>query len=222
MTVARASFCGVVFDFDGTLLDSMPLVLEGMAMAVSPYRPKPAPTEVMASLGGPSEACLRRLLGGPMHLADALATYQRYFEGHEEMTRLFPGARELLRDLHAAGIRLALWTGRERSLTMRRLRDLGLDHVFAPVVCGDDLTSHKPDPEGLLQVFSRWGTAPAEGLFVGDSDQDLQAAKSAGVPLVAIRHGRAIDPELLAHPVLVAETPPEAYAWLRGTLLGAG
>ena len=213
------NYRGVVFDLDGTLLDSMPLVQEGLALAVAPFRPRPNHTEVMSSLGGPSEACLRRLLGGTMHLTAALATYTRFLADHEELTRLFRGARKLVLELQTAGIPLGIWTGRERSMTEARLRALALQDCFDALVCGDDLASHKPDPAGLLQIVRRWGLRPVDVLFVGDSDQDFAGARAAGVPLVAIHHDRAIAPELLQHPVAVVATPTGAFTWIRAAVL---
>jgi phosphoglycolate phosphatase-like HAD superfamily hydrolase len=211
---------GVVFDLDGTLLDSMPLVQEGMALAVEPFRPRPDRTEVMGSLGGPSAACLLRLLGGRAHLAAALAAYRRFLAEHESSARLFRGARRLVREMHFAGIPLGIWTGRERRMTEVRLRALSLMDCFAIWICGDDLDSHKPDPEGLLRIVRHWGLPPAEVLFVGDSDQDLAGARAAGVPMVAIHQDRTSAPELLKHPIAVVATPPEAFAWIRTAVLG--
>jgi phosphoglycolate phosphatase/pyrophosphatase PpaX len=211
---------GVVFDMDGTLLDSMPLVVRGLAMAVEPFRPRPDRREIMASLGGPSEACLRRLLGGETHVAAALARHAEFLGRHEGTAQLFPGARKLVEDLHQAGIQLGIWTGRERSMAVARLGALALEHCFSVLVCGDDLASHKPDPEGLLRILAQWRLAPGAALFVGDSDQDLAGARAAGVPMVAIRQDREVAPELLKHPVAVVETPPQAYAWVRAAVLG--
>jgi pyrophosphatase PpaX len=214
------SYRGVVFDLDGTLLDSMPLVLEGMAMVVTPYRARPSRIELMDSLGGPSSACLQRLLGGRKHLAAALVAYTRFFAEHDKSTRLFRGARRLVLELHSAGVPLGLWTGRERSLTEVRLRSLELIDCFDVLVCGDDLDSHKPDPEGLLRIVRRWDLPRAAVLFVGDSDQDFAGARAAGVPLMAVHHDRKIAPGLLEHPIASVATPPEAFAWIRTAVLG--
>jgi HAD superfamily hydrolase (TIGR01509 family) len=213
-------FRGVVFDLDGTLLDSMPLVQEGMALAVSPFRPRPDRTEVMSSLGGPSAACLLRLLGGQTHLAAAQAAYAKFLAEHEDSARLFGGARRLVRALHAAEIPLGIWTGRERNLAEVRLRALALMDCFEVLICGDDLGSHKPDPEGLLWIVRHWGLPPAAVLFVGDSDQDLAGARAAEVPMVAIRQDRSSGPEPRHHPVVVVATPQEAFAWIRTAVLG--
>jgi pyrophosphatase PpaX len=219
MSSRPSNYRGVVFDFDGTLLDSMPLVLEGMAMIVEQFRPRPDRAEVLESLGGPSAACLLRLLGGREHLAAALRAYTRFFTEHDESTRLFRGARKLLRELHSTEIPLGLWTGRDRNLTEVRLRALALMDCFDVLICGDDLDSYKPDPEGLLRIVRRWGLPPAEVLFVGDADQDFAGANAAGVPFVAIRHDRAIAPELLKHAVAIVNTPTEAFTWIRAAVL---
>jgi HAD superfamily hydrolase (TIGR01509 family) len=220
MNRSASPFGGVVFDLDGTLLDSMPLVLKGLARVVAPYRPRPDAREVMANLGGPSEACVRRLLGGETHVAEALAAYLKFLAEHEDTTRLFPGARELVEDLRAAGVLLGLWTGRERSATEVRLRAVALEGVFEAMVCGDDLTSHKPDPEGLQRILEQWRLAPEAVLFVGDSDQDLEGARAAGVAMVAIHHDRTFPPDLLDHSVALVATPAEAYASVRAAVLG--
>jgi phosphoglycolate phosphatase-like HAD superfamily hydrolase len=108
-----------------------------------------------------------------------------------------------------------MWTGRERGSTVERLRGLSWERGFDPVVCGDDLPSHKPDPEGLLKIVRSWQLAPAQVIFVGDSDQDLAGGRAAGVPTVAIDHGRRIASGLLCHTLAVAPNPPAAYAWVR-------
>ncbi|HUJ42200.1 MAG TPA: HAD-IA family hydrolase [Opitutaceae bacterium] len=222
MSGRRPKYRGVVFDLDGTLVDTMGSVLEGLAAAVEPFRPRPGRAEVLRSLGGPSDECLLRLLGGRTHLTAALRTYRRSQAAAERSLALFRGARTLLRELRAAGYPLGLWTGRERHMTEDRLRALALARQFDLVVCGDDLPSHKPDPEGLLRIVQRWDLHPSRVLFVGDSAQDFAGAQAAGVPLVAIDHDGVIAPARRQHPVAVVATPAAAFAWVRGALLAAG
>ena len=209
-----------MFDLDGTLVDTMPYVLEGLATVVEPYRTRPTPEEVMSSLGGPSEACVRRLLGGPRNVPAALAAYFEFLRQNDRVVRPFRGARTLLRLLRGADVRVGLWTGRERGSTLERLRELSWARAFDPVVCGDDLPSHKPDPAGLLQIVRSWRLAPARVVFVGDSDQDFAGGHAAGVPTVAIDHGRRIASEFLRHTVAAAPTPAAAYACVRKLVLG--
>jgi HAD superfamily hydrolase (TIGR01549 family) len=219
MSCGAPRFGGVVFDLDGTLIDTMPFVLEGLATAVAPYRPRPTPDEVMSSLGGPSDVCVRRLLGGTRHLAAALAAYLEFLRQNDHVALPFRGAGTLLKRLQAASVRVGLWTGRERNSTLARLRALSWEHGFDPVICGDDLPSHKPDPEGLLSIVRSWRLAPPQVVFVGDSDQDLAGGRAAGVPMVAIHPGRQIAAGLRWHPRAVAPDPPAAYAWVRKLVL---
>ncbi len=219
MTQRASRIRGVVFDLDGTLIDSMPFVIEGLATVVSPYRRRPSPDEVMEKLGGPSDACVRRLLGGRKHLAAALARYLDFLQQNENRMRPFRGARPLVRDLQAGRIRLGIWTGRERGSTLVRLQALSWEGSFDPIVCGDDLATHKPDPEGLRRILRSWRLRPDEAVFVGDSDQDLAGGRAAGVPTVIIHHGRHIAAGLLRHPLKVAARPAEAYAFVRKLVL---
>jgi phosphoglycolate phosphatase/pyrophosphatase PpaX len=177
------------------------------------------PEEVMSGLGGPSDACIRRLLGGPRHVAAALAAYLKYLRLNDHVVRPFRGARTLFKQLRAASIPVGLWTGRERGSALERLRALSWERCFDPVVCGDDLSSHKPHPEGLLNIVRSWRLAPSQVILVGDSDQDLEGGCAAGVPTVLIDHGRQIAPELLKHPLAAVPTPTAAYALVRKLVL---
>jgi HAD superfamily hydrolase (TIGR01509 family) len=219
MSRGLPGYGGVVFDLDGTLIDTMPFVIDGLATAVSPYRPRPTPDEVMRCLGGPSDACVRRLLGGTRHLAAALAAYLEFLGRHEHEARPFRGARTLLRRLRSASVPVGIWTGRERDSTLARLLALSWERCFDVVVCGDDLTSHKPDPAGLLKIVRRWHLAPGEVLFVGDSDQDIEGGCAAGVPMLAIGRGGQTSPGSLGRPLAVVPDPPSAYAWVREKVL---
>jgi HAD superfamily hydrolase (TIGR01509 family) len=219
MNCSAPRFEGVVFDLDGTLVDTMSFVLEGLATAVTPYRARPTPEEVMSRLGGPSDACVRRLLGGDRHVTEALAAYLEFLRLNDHVAQPFRGAGTLLNRLRAASVRVGLWTGRERSSTLERLQLLSWETCFDPVVCGDDLPSHKPDPEGLLKIVRTWKLAPAQVLFVGDSDQDLAGGGAAAVPTVVIDNGRQIAPELLQQAFAVVPNPPAAYARVQESVL---
>jgi len=210
---------GVVFDLDGTLVDSMPIVVAGLTAAVAPYRRRPSPAAVLAALGGPSDACVRRLLGSRRHLPAALAAYLGYLDRHEGRIRPFRGAPRLLADLRAAGIPRGIWTGRERRSTLARLRALAWESEFDALVCGDDLRSHKPDPAGLLRIVRRWRCRPAEVVFVGDSDQDLAGGVAAGATVIAISNGRRLAAGLARRAAAVVATPAEAYARVRALVL---
>ena len=110
-----------IFDLDGTIVDSMPFVIEAFVHAVEPYRATPTTDEVLAQLGGPLETCLRNLLGRQAlkSLPAAKERLYAYEHGQESKLRPFQGARELLTLLKNEGVRLGIWTGRDRWSAVR-------------------------------------------------------------------------------------------------------
>jgi pyrophosphatase PpaX len=202
-----------VFDLDGTLVDSMPFVISAFIHAVEPYRPKPDAAEVLACLGGPLDPCLRNLLGPKAadHLAEARERLITFEDGKEADLPPFPGARELLASLKDRGVKLGVWTGRNRWSTERILSIHGLAGFFAAVVCGDDLPNHKPDPAGLIHAVKTLGVTPREVVFVGDADVDILAGHAAGIHTIFMHHGRAAPAHIHSKASEVFATPEETY-----------
>jgi HAD superfamily hydrolase (TIGR01509 family) len=133
---------------------------------------------------------------------------------HQENTHLirpFDGARPLLDRLRSQ-VKLAIWTGRDRGSAERLLVEYELDSLFSVVVCGDDLPTHKPDPEGLQEIMQRLGVGAAETIFVGDADVDVLGGVAAGVPTILIQHGRDVDPAIDARAWRRVDTPVAALA----------
>jgi phosphoglycolate phosphatase len=102
---------------------------------------------------------------------------------------LYPGAAELLEALRAADVRLALITNKPERFLPELLGEKGLTDSFDWLVGGDTLPTQKPDPGALLWVLQQAGVAADQALFVGDSRNDVSAAKAAGVPVVAVTYG---------------------------------
>lgn len=181
----------VVFDLDGTLVDSLPLVLNAIAHALEPFGARPS-SEIFAKLGGPPERFLPTLLNDARHTAEAMSRMDRFHRENRQLIRPFAGAATMLAQCRAAGLALAIWTGRDRESGTLLLREHALDHHFATVVFGDDLPTHKPDPAGLHEILRRLKVSAAETLYVGDADVDVLGGVGAGVDMVLIEHGRAI------------------------------
>lgn len=215
MNIARGRRA-VVFDLDGTLIDSLPLVLAAITHAIEPFGGR-ATHEIFASLGGPPERFLSNLVGDARHVPAALARLESYHRENAHLMRPYEGAVATLEQLHATGISLALWTGRDRVSTDELLRENRMDGFFSAVVCGDDLASHKPDPEGLQAVLQRVGVAPAEALFVGDADVDVLGGAAAGVDTLLIRSGDVVE-AVRARCWDVVVSPQEAFARVLGLL----
>lgn len=203
----------VVFDLDGTLVDSMPLVLRAYAYALAPYRPEMGDAEILALLGGPPERFFTDVLG-EAQAAAALARLEAFGAANWQLIESFAGMAETIAELgrHAA---VGLWTGRDRVSTEWLLRTHGIAGLVRAGVCGDDLPSHKPDPAGLREVLRQLGVAPAEAVFAGDADVDILAGTAAGVRTILIEHGRAVPEEIRAQAWRRFDRPAQAYAFLR-------
>lgn len=210
-TVGRRE--AVVFDLDGTLVDSLPLVLRAFSHALEPFGPRPT-MDLFAQLGGPPERIFANLLGGERHVPAALERLDDFNRDHHHLIRPFDGVHLFLDELRGRGRTLAIWTGRDRETTLELLQVHRLDGYFSAVVCGDDFGTHKPDPEGLREVLRQVGRAPAEALFVGDADVDVLGGVACGVDTVLIRHAREVAPTVQAQAWRTVVSPYEAYELL--------
>jgi HAD superfamily hydrolase (TIGR01509 family) len=211
VTVRSAVPRAVVFDLDGTLLDSLPLVLAAIGHALEPFGFVPT-MDIFARLGGPPAKFLPDLLPDPRHTPEAMARMEDFHRKNTRMIRPFAGAAELLEALREREVQAAVWTGRDRASTERLLAEHALDRHLGAVVCGDDFPTHKPDPEGLREILRRLEIAPGEALFVGDADVDVLGGADCGVETILIRHTRAVAPEISARAWRAVSAPADAYA----------
>lgn len=205
----------VVFDLDGTLVDSMPLVLRAYAHALAPFAPELTAEEILALLGGPPERFFSTVVSNPQDAAAALERLSAYSLEHWRTIQAFEGMVALLQALRAASLAVGVWTGRDRRSTEVLLREHGVAALVDAWVCGDDLPSHKPDPAGLEATLGELGAAREDAWFVGDADVDVLAGAALGVRTLLITHGREAAPEVRAKAWKVVATPAEAYALLR-------
>lgn len=192
----------LVFDLDGTLVETaadLHLILTevmGEAGLVAP--PLPA---VRGMIGDGAKVLIERALaaiGAPAEPALVERLFARFRERYaEEPCRLsepYPGAAELLGSLQGQGIRLGLCTNKPHEATTGLLEALGLARFFDSAIGGDRLPSRKPDPGHLLAVLGELGTRPEAAAMVGDSRNDLLAARGAGLPCVLVSFGYTVVP----------------------------
>jgi pyrophosphatase PpaX len=206
----RAQTQTVVFDLDGTLVDSLPLVLRAFSHALEPFAPQPT-MAIFASLGGPPERIFPKLLGGDRHLPAAMERLAAFNRDNHHLIEPFTGVNLVLEQLRMRGVSLAVWTGRDRETTDWLLQEHQLARFFATVVCGDDFPSHKPDPEGLREILKRLGATAASTLLVGDADVDVQGGAACEVDTVLINHGREVEADVLSKSWRTVASPFEAY-----------
>lgn len=186
----------VTIDLDGTLLDTIPdLAAAANAMLAELGR---APLEVatVASYVGNGipmlvERCLRRS-GAPSaaDLDHAVGVFRRHyaiFNGHA--TVIYPGVREGLEAMRALGLPLGCVTNKAAAFSEPLLQKFGLRACFSIVVSGDTLPEKKPHPLPLLHIFEHFGVAPADALHIGDSINDVQAARAAGCRVFVVPYG---------------------------------
>ena len=192
-----ASFA-VLFDLDGTLVDSIELLVRSMEHAFGDRERRPPVAEWVAAIGTPLDAMLRRWAADDADVAHLRARYREYqFAHHDAMTTAYPGAVETVRALHAAGHPLGLVTAKLEVGARRALALIGVEACFTAVVGMDATAKHKPEPEPVWHALSLLGDVPpSRALFVGDSTHDMRAGRAAGVRTAAALWGPSAREQL--------------------------
>ncbi len=194
----------LVFDLDGTLVDTAPDLCGAMNAVLALHGRKPVPiAEVRSMVGRGARKLIERgfeFTGTPVEgaqldgLFDAFLTHYAIHIADESVP--FPGAPEAIAALKAQGHRLGICTNKPERLSRALLDALGLSPDFGAVVGADTLPVRKPDPRHLLETVARLGGDPRRAIMIGDSEVDAETAKAAGIPLVIFTFGyTAFDPK---------------------------
>jgi pyrophosphatase PpaX len=186
-----ARYRGILFDLDGTLVDSLELILSSYRHTMSVHLGHVPPDEAwLRTMGKPLRVQLEAFAESPDQLEAMFATYIEHNEAHHErLIRPFPGMREAVVALRRAGYRLGVVTSKIREHAIRELRSCGLDGLFHGLVSATDVGRPKPDPQPVLMGLQAIGTTADATLMVGDSLYDLQAARAAAVDSAAALWG---------------------------------
>src|SRR5688500_3261113 len=176
----------VIFDLDGTLADTFPLIVAAWNAAVTPHTGITySDADVIARFGIPDPFMIRRDLPGDAgELADQV--YHSFYEReHAALVKPFAGVNEMLAALRQRGVPMGLMPGKGRRTARMTVDALGWRQTFAAIVTGEDVKEQKPRPEGPLMAAKMLGVQPEHCAFVGDSPADIGAGQAAGMVAVA-------------------------------------
>jgi phosphoglycolate phosphatase len=200
----------LVFDLDGTLVDSVPDLRAAVnEMLRERGRPPLSPSEVKRMVGDGAPALVAHALAAsgadPAGAGDALARFLEIYEANAvQLSRPYPGVRETLTALRRRGYRAAVCTNKPQRATMAVIEGLGFLPLFDGVAGGDHFAVKKPDPGHLLGLIGELGASVTATAMIGDNENDAAVAHAAGVPLVLMRYGYArVAPESLAADALL-------------------
>lgn len=208
----------LVFDWDGTLMDSTAVIVASLQAACRDLElPIPSDERAQHIIGLGLYDAMAHVLPGvdPAAYPRVVECYGNHFRQRDPATPLFPGAEETLRTLKAQGYLLAVATGKSRRGLDRVLETTGLNDVFHATRCGEESGS-KPHPGMLNDLIDVLGASAAATLMIGDTTHDLQMAINAGVARVAAAYGAHPREQLLAlNPLACFDQPQELWQWLR-------
>ncbi len=192
-------FQAVLFDVDGTLVDSREFVLGAMEHALRTHQlPVPARVALAATIGPPLEECYRKFVPD----ADLRALCEAHRAWQRERLKLvvpFPHTLATLETLRSFHVRLAAVTSRSRVSSLGSLDGAGLSGLLEVTISAEDAPRTKPDPDPLLLALERLGVNAAEAVMIGDTLADIQAGKAAGMKTIAALYGFA-GPSLQSAP----------------------
>ena len=187
-------YAAVLFDLDGTLIDSEQDLTASVkhALRLVDDRKPPPDDAIIMEIGKPLEVILGNLGYPNDHetAAEFATGYREYYAEHcSDHTRPYPLTMEVLALLAEAGVRLALVTTKQQLQAELVVKGVGLHDFFSYVHGWREGLKHKPDPEPVLIALGKLGVQPPEALMVGDTEQDILAAKAAGVATCAVTYG---------------------------------
>lgn len=211
---------GLIFDCDGTLVDSLGQAMASFNYALDQLGEPPRPPEAIKRyFGAGADRILINVLGDE---AKGLAAFEHYLNHQSELARtthLHDGVRELLERTHGAGLKMAVVTGRHARDLEVVLRPHRLFEYFVTQIADNHIPFSKPAPDGILLAASRLGLPPGDTIYVGDSTMDMEAAVAAGsIPVAALWDSLA-DAEAMkrAGAAHLAATPADVWRIVQGS-----
>lgn len=216
----------VAFDLDGTLIDSLPDLADSANHVRARFGLPPLPESVIETfIGDGVTHLIHRAITGDVdgrddaRIDEGLATHIAYYGEHfARRTRLYPHAAEMLAELQARDIPVALITNKIEKHARALLEKLDIIQYFSAIYGGDTLPNHKPAPDQMLALAVQLNISPARILMVGDSPNDMLSAKAAGSPTLFVTFGYTDNDALLANPATRPDAQIDSLAALPALL----
>ncbi len=193
-----SSISAIAFDLDGTLVDSVPDLAAATQATLADLGLRGCTQDQVRSwVGNGTEMLMRRALTSSLGdepdasvMADAMPIFMRHYEAClERYSKLYPGVESVLGTLQRRGFKLAVVTNKPYRFTVPLLQAFGIESFFSEILGGDSLTKMKPDPLPLTHLLDKWQLQPQQMLMVGDSRNDVLAAKAAGIASIGLTYG---------------------------------
>jgi pyrophosphatase PpaX len=189
----------VLFDLDGTLIDSIDFILASVRHTFAERSRGPTDADWIAGIGTPLRAQLAVYAEDAADLEALVDRYRRHQRAHHDaMTRCYAGVHEAVAEIRRSGHRVGVVTSKIAEPAARALRHVGLDGMVDVLVGADDCERHKPHPEPVLRALATLGFDRRSAIFVGDSPHDIAAGNAAGVTTAAVLWGACSREALLA------------------------
>ncbi len=199
----------VLFDLDGTLIDSGAIILASFQHAARSVLDRDVPAaEIMARVGGTNLHEQMRAID-PDRVDELVSVYRAHNMPLADSLEAFEGILEALEQLHDDGRRLGVVTAKRRESLDLALARIPLEPYLDVVIASEDTERHKPDPDPLLEALRRLDATPEQAAYVGDSPFDVRAAKAAGMFMVGVTWGRIHDRDALQGSDALVDTAEE-------------
>jgi pyrophosphatase PpaX len=181
----------VLFDLDGTLIDSVRLILDSYHHTLATHGLPPRTDEDwLRGVGTPLRVQFAEWRDDPATLEAMIATYREYnLKHHDRMVTVYPGVVEAVRAIRAAGVATGLVTSKNRQGALRGLALVKLESMMDVLVCADEVTNPKPHPEPVEKAVALLAADRATTVYVGDSIHDMRSGRAAGVRTAAVLWG---------------------------------
>ncbi len=198
----------VLFDLDGTLVDTAPDLIATLNHLLAAEKCPPAPETLMRtmiSLGARAMITkgfeLAKQPKSDTQLDQLTKCFIAHYSDHIAVnSRPFPGVIKLLDQLSARGTPMGICTNKRADLSKQLLASLSMDHYFAAIIGVDTLAVKKPHPGHILGTIEALGGSSAHAIMIGDSETDIKAAKAANIPVIAVDFGYSLEPVANFHP----------------------